>query len=218
MATAKQLCYARGLCDIDMIAGPSEIMIISDANSNPVHLAADLLSQAEHDRLSSAWLAVTDASLARKVAAEVERQLKLLPREEIARTSIEQNGRILVVDSLETAARLADEIAPEHLELCVDDPFGLLPMVHNAGSVFLGRSCPEPLGDYLAGPNHTLPTSGTARYSSPLGVDDFCRRSSYLYYTPEALEKVSGDVMRFARREGLDAHANAVAVRMEDRS
>ena len=218
VATAKQLCYARGLCDIDMIAGPSEIMIISDANSNPVHLAADLLSQAEHDRLSSAWLAVTDASLARKVAAEVERQLKLLPREEIARTSIEQNGRILVVDSLETAARLADEIAPEHLELCVDDPFGLLPMVHNAGSVFLGRSCPEPLGDYLAGPNHTLPTSGTARYSSPLGVDDFCRRSSYLYYTPEALEKVSEDVMRFAHREGLDAHANAVAVRMEGRS
>ena len=218
VATAKQLCYARGLCDIDMIAGPSEIMIVSDANSNPVHLAADLLSQAEHDRLSSAWLAVTDASLARKVAAEVERQLKLLPREEIARTSIEQNGRILVVDSLETAARLADEIAPEHLELCVDDPFGLLPMVHNAGSVFLGRSCPEPLGDYLAGPNHTLPTSGTARYSSPLGVDDFCRRSSYLYYTPAALEKVSEDVMRFARREGLDAHANAVAVRMEGRS
>ena len=218
VATAKQLCYARGLCDIDMVAGPSEIMIVSDANTNPVHLAADLLSQAEHDRLSSAWLAVTDASLARKVAAEVERQLKLLPREEIARTSIEQNGRILVVDSLETAARLADEIAPEHLELCVDDPFGLLPMVHNAGSVFLGRSCPEPLGDYLAGPNHTLPTSGTARYSSPLGVDDFCRRSSYLYYTPDALGQVSEDVMRFARREGLDAHANAVAVRMEGRS
>ena len=218
VATAKQLCYARGLCDIDMIAGPSEIMIISDANSNPVHLAADLLAQDEDDRLCSACLAVTDASLARKVAAEVERQLKLLPREEIARTSIEQNGRILVVDSLETAARLADEIAPEHLELCVDDPFGLLPMVHNAGSVFLGRSCPEPLGDYLAGPNHTLPTSGTARYSSPLGVDDFCRRSSYLYYTPAALEKVSEDVMRFARREGLDAHANAVAVRMEGRS
>ena len=218
VATAKQLCYARGLCDIDMIAGPSEIMIISDANSNPVHLAADLLSQAEHDRLSSAWLAVTDASLAEAVASEVERQLKLLPREDIARTSIEQNGRILVVDSLETAARLADEIAPEHLELCVDDPFGLLPMVHNAGSVFLGRSCPEPLGDYLAGPNHTLPTSGTARYSSPLGVDDFCRRSSYLYYTPAALEKVSEDVMCFARREGLDAHANAVAVRMEGRS
>ncbi|HIU08034.1 MAG TPA: histidinol dehydrogenase, partial [Candidatus Limiplasma pullistercoris] len=135
VATAKQLCYARGLCDIDMVAGPSEIMIVSDANSNPVYLAADLLSQAEHDRLSSAWLAVTDAGLAKAVADEVERQLKLLPRQEIARASIEQNGRILVVDSLETAARLADEIAPEHLELCVDDPFGLLPMVHNAGSV-----------------------------------------------------------------------------------
>ena len=218
VATAKQLCYGRGLCDIDMVAGPSEIMIVSDGGSNPVHLAADLLSQAEHDRLSSAWLAVTDAGLAKAVADEVERQLKLLPRQEIARSSIEQNGRILVVDSLETAARLADEIAPEHLELCVDDPFGLLPMVHNAGSVFLGRSCPEPLGDYLAGPNHTLPTSGTARYSSPLGVDDFCRRSSYLYYTPDALRQVSEDVMRFARREGLDAHANAVAVRMEGRS
>ena len=216
VAEAKKQVF--GKVSIDMIAGPSEILVVADATCNPKFVAADLLSQAEHDRLSSAWLAVTDASLARKVAAEVERQLKLLPREEIARTSIEQNGRILVVDSLETAARLADEIAPEHLELCVDDPFGLLPMVHNAGSVFLGRSCPEPLGDYLAGPNHTLPTSGTARYSSPLGVDDFCRRSSYLYYTPAALEKVSGDVMRFARREGLDAHANAVAVRMEGRS
>ena len=218
VATAKQLCYARGLCDIDMVAGPSEIMIVSDANTNPVHLAADLLSQAEHDRGSAAWPPVRDAARPQTVAVEVERQLKLLPREEIARASIEQNGRILVVDSLETAARLADEIAPEHLELCVDDPFGLLPMVHNAGSVFLGRSCPEPLGDYLAGPNHTLPTSGTARYSSPLGVDDFCRRSSYLYYTPDALGQVSEDVMRFARREGLDAHANAVAVRMEGRS
>ena len=218
VATAKQLCYARGLCDIDMIAGPSEIMIISDGGSNPVHLAADLLSQAEHDRLSSAWLAVTDAALARAVAAEVERQLKLLPREEIARTSIEQNGRILVVDSLETAARLADEIAPEHLELCVDDPFGLLPLVHYAGSVFLGRSCPEPPGRLSGRAESHLAHQRHARYSSPLGVDDFCRRSSYLYYTPAALEQVSEDVMRFARREGLDAHANAVAVRMEDRS
>ena len=216
VALAKREVF--GYVGIDSIAGPSEILVIADESADARFVAADILSQAEHDRLSSAWLAVTDASLAETVASEVERQLKLLPREEIARTSIEQNGRILVVDSLETAARLADEIAPEHLELCVDDPFGLLPMVHNAGSVFLGRSCPEPLGDYLAGPNHTLPTSGTARYSSPLGVDDFCRRSSYLYYTPAALEKVSENVMRFARREGLDAHANAVAVRMEGRS
>ena len=215
VATAKQLCYARGLCDIDMIAGPSEIMIISDANSNPVHLAADLLSQAEHDRLSLAWLAVTDASLARKVAAEVERQLKLLPREEIARTSIEQNGRILVVDSLETAARLADEIAPEHLELCVDDPFALLPLVKNAGSVFLGRHTPEALGDYFAGPNHTLPTSGTARFSSPLGVDDFVKKSSFLYYTREALGEVAPRIADFAEREGLHAHAKSVTIRYE---
>ena len=165
VATAKQLCYARGLCDIDMIAGPSEIMIISDGGSNPVHLAADLLSQAEHDRLSSAWLAVTDAALARAVAAEVERQLKLLPREEIARTSIEQNGRILVVDSLETAARLADEIAPEHLELCVDDPFGLLPLVHYAGSVFWAAAAPNPWA--IIWPGRITPCPPAARRATP---------------------------------------------------
>lgn len=215
VATAKQLCYAQGLCDIDMIAGPSEIMVIADEKSDPVHVAADLLSQAEHDRLSSAWLATTSEALAREVAKEVEKQLKRLPREEIARTSIETNGRIILVSSLEEAARVADEIAPEHLEVCVDDPFGLLALLHNAGSIFLGRNCPEPLGDYLAGPNHTLPTSGTARYSSPLGVDDFCRRSSYIYYTREALEGVAEDVQRFANHEGLAAHANAVAVRVK---
>ncbi len=215
VATAKQLCYAQGLCDIDMIAGPSEIMIIADEKSDPVHIAADLLSQAEHDRLASAWLATTSEALAREVAQEVERQLERLPREEIARASIETNGRIILVDSLEKAARVANEISPEHLEVCVDDPFGLLPLLHNAGSIFLGRNCPEPLGDYLAGPNHTLPTSGTARYSSPLGVDDFCRRSSYIYYTREALESVAEDVQRFANREGLHAHANAIAVRVK---
>lgn len=213
VATAKQLCYAQGLCDIDMIAGPSEIMVIADEKSDPRHVAADLLSQAEHDRLSSAWLATTSMELAQAVAQELETQLPKLSREEIARASIDANGRIIVVDSLETAARVADDIAPEHLEVCVDDPFGLLPLLHNAGSIFLGRNCPEPLGDYLAGPNHTLPTSGTARYSSPLGVDDFCRRSSYIYYTREALNAVSDDVMRFAEREGLTAHANAVRVR-----
>lgn len=217
VATAKQLCFGQGLADIDMIAGPSEIMVIADEKSNPAHVAADLLSQAEHDRLSSAWLATTSAELAECVRGELERQLPLLEREEIARASIEQNGRIIVVDDLETAARVADEIAPEHLEVCVDDPFGLLPLLHNAGSVFLGRNCPEPLGDYLAGPNHTLPTSGTARYSSPLGVDDFCRRSSYIYYTREALEDVAEDVMRFAQSEGLSAHANAVRVRVGEK-
>lgn len=214
VATAKQLCYAQGLCDIDMVAGPSEIMVIADEASNPAHVAADLLSQAEHDRLSSAWLATTSEELAGRVRDEVERQLKRLPREDIARASIEQNGRIIIVEDLPTAARLADEIAPEHLEICVEDPFGLLPLVHNAGSVFLGRNCPEPLGDYLAGPNHTLPTGGTARYSSPLGVDDFCRRSSYIYYTRGALESVAEDVIRFAEREGLGAHANAVRMRL----
>ncbi len=216
VATAKQLCYAQGLIDVDMVAGPSEIMVIADEKSNPVHVAADLLSQAEHDKLASAWLATTSEELALKVQAEVERQLALLPREEIARTSIEENGRIIIVDSLETAAKVADEIAPEHLEVCVDDPFGLLPLLNHAGSIFLGRNCPEPLGDYLAGPNHTLPTSGTARYSSPLGVDDFCRRSSYIYYTQEALADVAEDVMRFAEREGLGAHANAVRVRVKE--
>ncbi|MBE5814246.1 MAG: histidinol dehydrogenase [Clostridiales bacterium] len=216
VATAKQLCYAQGLIDVDMVAGPSEIMVIADEKSNPTHVAADLLSQAEHDKLASAWLATTSEKLAFAVQAEVEKQLDQLPRQEIARTSIEENGRIIIVDSLETAAKVADEIAPEHLEVCVDDPFGLLPLLNNAGSIFLGRNCPEPLGDYLAGPNHTLPTSGTARYSSPLGVDDFCRRSSYIYYTREALQDVAEDVMRFAEREGLGAHANAVRVRVKE--
>ncbi len=216
VATAKQLCYAQGLIDVDMVAGPSEIMVIADEKSNPVHVAADLLSQAEHDKLASAWLATTSEKLAFAVQAEVEKQLSQLPREEIARTSIEENGRIIIVDTLEDAAKVADEIAPEHLEVCVDDPFGLLPLLNHAGSIFLGRNCPEPLGDYLAGPNHTLPTSGTARYSSPLGVDDFCRRSSYIYYTREALQDVAEDVMRFAEREGLGAHANAVRVRVKE--
>ena len=214
VAEAKRQVY--GVVSIDMIAGPSEILIVADGRSDPRHVAADLLSQAEHDKLASAWLATTSEKLAFAVQAEVERQLSLLPREEIARTSIEENGRIIIVDSLETAAKVADEIAPEHLEVCVDDPFGLLPLLNHAGSIFLGRNCPEPLGDYLAGPNHTLPTSGTARYSSPLGVDDFCRRSSYIYYTREALQDVAEDVMRFAEREGLGAHANAVRVRVKE--
>ena len=215
VATAKQLCFAQGQIDIDMIAGPSEILVIADGKSNPAYVAADLLSQAEHDRLASAWLLTDSEAFAVQVRAELERQLPLLAREGIARAAIDDHGRAIVVPDLQTAAAVANAIAPEHLEICTDDPFALLPLIQNAGSVFLGRYCPEPLGDYLAGPNHTLPTSGTARYSSPLGVDDFVKRSSYLYYTREALGKVGADVRRFAQHEGLTAHANAVAIRTE---
>ncbi len=215
VATAKQLCFARGLVAVEMVAGPSEILVIADGQCDPAFVAADLLSQAEHDRLASAWLVTTSEALAVSVRAELETRLAALPRAEIARASVDGNGRILVVPDLPTAVAVSNAIAPEHLELCVDDPFALLPLVTNAGSVFLGRYCPEPLGDYLAGPNHTLPTSGTARFSSPLGVDDFVKRSSYLCYTREALAKVGADVRRFALSEGLAAHAEAVAVRTE---
>ncbi len=215
--TAKQLCRAAGLIDIDMVAGPSEILVIADGKSDPVHVAADLLSQAEHDKLSAAWLLTDSAALAQSVQAELERQLPQLERADFARASIDHNGRIIVVPDLRAAAALANEIAPEHLELCVDDPFAMLPRIVNAGSVFLGRYCPEPLGDYFAGPNHTLPTGGTARFSSPLGVDDFCKRTSFIYYTKDALLRAGDDVRRFALREELTAHANAVAVRMEER-
>ena len=215
VATAKQLCFARGLIDIEMVAGPSEILVIADGKSDPAYIAADLLSQAEHDALASAWLVTDSEAFAVRVRAELERQLPKLGREAIARASIDENGRAIVVPSLEAACDVANQIAPEHLEISTDDPFALLPLIENAGSVFLGRYCPEPLGDYLAGPNHTLPTSGTARYSSPLGVDDFVKRSSYLYYTREALAEVGADVRRFAENEGLTAHANAVAIRTE---
>jgi histidinol dehydrogenase len=216
VAAAKQLCYGQGLIDIDMVAGPSEILIMADGKSDPAHVAADLLSQAEHDALAAAWLLTDSQELGTAVQAELQRQLPLLEREAIARASIENYGRILLVNSMEAAAALANEIAPEHLEICTDDPFGLLPLLTNAGSVCLGRYAPEPLGDYLAGPNHTLPTGGTARYASPLGVEDFIKRSSYIYYTQEAFDRVAGDVRRFALHEGLTAHANAVAVRMRE--
>lgn len=215
VACAKQLCFAQGIVDIDMIAGPSEILVIADDSSNPVHVAADLLSQAEHDKLAAAWLVTTSRALALKVQQELERQLSLLTREEIARPSINNNGRIIIVPDLKTAAKVANEIAPEHLEVSIDEPFGLLPLLVNAGSIFLGHNCPESLGDYFAGPNHTLPTSGTARYSSPLSVDDFVRKSSYIYYTREALQGAAEHVIRFAEHEGLQAHANAVRVRVE---
>lgn len=214
VATAKRMVY--GLVDIDMIAGPSEILIIADESADPRHVAADLLSQAEHDRLATAILVTTGRELAKQVQAELERQIPLLARADICRESIDNNGRVVIAESLEAAVAISNQIAPEHLELCVNDPFALLPAVQNAGSVFLGKNAPEALGDYFAGPNHTLPTSGTARFSSPLSVDDFVKKSSFLYYTKEALSKVERRVRDFAGREGLTAHARSVAIRFEE--
>ena len=214
VAEAKRQVY--GLVDIDMIAGPSEILIVADVNSDARVLAADMLSQAEHDTMASAVLVTESRTLAEAVAVELERQLSLLPREDIARTSIEQNGKIILVDSVEAAIDIANRIAPEHLEVCVDDPFAYLDHIKNAGSIFLGRNCPEALGDYFAGPNHTLPTSGTARFSSPLSVDDFVKKSSFTYYTREALAAEAEKVALFARSEGLEAHARSALVRIED--
>ena len=213
VATAKRKVF--GLVAIDMIAGPSEILVLADGKSNPRWVAADLLSQAEHDKLASAVLVTDSPALASAVQTEVERQLEQLPRRDIARAAIDGSGKILVTDSMEKAVDAVNRIAPEHLELCVDDPFALLHKVRNAGSIFLGRSAPEALGDYFAGPNHTLPTSGTARFSSPLSVDDFVKKSSFLYYTPAALAAVSAQIQDFARREGLEAHARSIAVRSE---
>ncbi len=214
VATAKRKVF--GQVAIDMIAGPSEILVLADGNSNPAWVAADLLSQAEHDVLASAVLVTDSMALAQAVQQQIETQLATLPRREIARRSIEDNGKIIVTDSLEKAVLSANRIAPEHLELCVDDPFALLPRIKNAGSIFLGRSAPEALGDYFAGPNHTLPTSGTARFSSPLSVDDFVKKSSFLYYDREALSPVAGRIAEFARREGLEAHARSVLIRTEE--
>ena len=202
-----------GIVSIDMIAGPSEILIIADGKSDERTVASDMLSQAEHDRNASAVLITDSQDLAEKVGAELERQLPLLPRCDIARASIETNGKIIVVDSISTAIAVSDRIAPEHLEVCVDNPFDYLDKIHNAGSVFLGRNCPEALGDYMAGPNHTLPTSGTARFSSPLSVDDFVKKYQFTYYTASALGAVASDVALFARREGLEAHARSALVR-----
>lgn len=215
VAEAKRQVY--GQVSIDMIAGPSEILIVADGGANPAHLAADLLSQAEHDRMASAVLVTDSEMLAAQVRDELERQLPLLTREDIARDSIDTNGKIIVVDSIREAIRISNEIAPEHLELCVEAPFDYLDAVRHAGSVFLGRNCPEALGDYFAGPNHTLPTSGTARFSSPLSVDDFVKKTQYTYYTGEALARVAEDVALFARKEGLTAHARSALIRSEDR-
>ena len=213
VAEAKKQVFGR--VSIDMIAGPSEILVIADGKSNPVHVAADLLSQAEHDKLASAVLVTDSEKLALAVQAELERQLPLLPRQEIARASIENNGKIIVAETLRAGIEIANEIAPEHLELQVDDPFSYLDAIQNAGSIFLGRSCPEALGDYFAGPNHTLPTSGTARFSNPLSVDDFVKKSQFSYYTPEALAKAADKIAAFAEKEGLRAHGRSVTIRKE---
>lgn len=215
VAEAKKQVF--GTVSIDMIAGPSEILVVADGGSDPAFVAADLLSQAEHDKMASAVLITDSNELALKVQKEVERQLETLPRREIASASIETNGKIIVTDSLPNAIELSNEIAPEHLELCVEDPESLLPLVRHAGSVFLGRYCPEALGDYFGGPNHTLPTMGTAKFSSPLSVDDFIKKTQFTYYTKEAFEKVADKIGLFARQEGLEAHARSALIRKEER-
>ncbi len=213
VAEAKRQVF--GQVAIDMIAGPSEILILADGTCNPAYVAADMLSQAEHDRMASAVLVTDSAELATGVQAELEKQLSVLPREDIARTSIENNGMIVVTPDLPAAIEISNKIAPEHLEICVDNPFDYLSKIKNAGSIFLGKYCPEALGDYFAGPNHTLPTSGTARFSSPLSVDDFVKKSSFTYYTKDALAKVYEDIAAFAEEEGLSAHARSATIRFK---
>ncbi len=215
VAEAKKQVY--GTVSIDMIAGPSEILVVADKQSNPKHVAADLLSQAEHDKMASAVLVTDSIDLAKAVSEELEKQIPELSRSEIARISIDNNGKIIVADDILKAIDIANEIAPEHLELCVDDPFGMLDKIKHAGSIFMGRYCPEALGDYFAGPNHTLPTSGTARFSSPLSVDDFIKKTQYTYYTKEALFKVAEDVAFFAEKEGLTAHAKSAIIRLDSK-
>ncbi len=215
VAEAKKQVF--GKVAIDMIAGPSEILIVADNTCNPKHVAADLLSQAEHDKMASAVLVTDSADFANKVSYELERQIPQLPRAEIARASIDNNGKIIIAENnLMLAIDIANEIAPEHLEICVDNPFDYLDKIKHAGSIFMGKNCPEALGDYFAGPNHTLPTSGTAKFSSPLSVDDFVKKSQFTYYTKEALGKVADKVAMFAEKEGLHAHAKSATVRFED--
>lgn len=213
VAEAKKQVF--GTVSIDMIAGPSEILVVADATAEPSYVAADLLSQAEHDKLASAVLVTDSEGLAEAVQAELERQIPLLERMDIARASIDNNGKIIVADSLLAAIEIANEIAPEHLELCVDNPFDYLDAIRHAGSVFMGKNCPEALGDYFAGPNHTLPTSGTAKFSSPLSVDDFVKKTQFVYYTQDALSAVAEDVAYFAKQEGLTAHAKSAVIRLK---
>ena len=214
VAEAKKQVF--GQVSIDMIAGPSEILVVADGKSNARHVAADLLSQAEHDRMASAVLVTDSAELAKAVSDELERQIPALSRADIARESIDRNGKIIVAPNLMCAIDIANEIAPEHLELCVDNPFDYLDSIRHAGSIFMGRNCPEALGDYFAGPNHTLPTSGTAKFSSPLSVDDFIKKTQYTYYTKDALGRVANDVAFFAEKEGLTAHAKSAVIRLEE--
>ncbi len=214
VAEAKKQVF--GKVSIDMIAGPSEILVVADSDGNPRHIAADLLSQAEHDKMASAVLLTDSQELALAVQAEIEAQLPALIREDVARASIDDNGKIIVAPSLACAIDIANELAPEHLELCVDNPFDYLDSIRHAGSIFMGKNCPEALGDYFAGPNHTLPTSGTAKFSSPLSVDDFVKKTQYTYYTRDALERVARDVEFFANKEGLTAHAKSAVIRLED--
>ena len=216
VAEAKKQVF--GTVSIDMIAGPSEILIVADKTANPAFVAADLLSQAEHDKLACAVLITDSQALATTVSEELERQIPQLPRAEIARTSIDKNGKIIVVEDLTVAIEVANELAPEHLELAVDNPFDYLDGIRHAGSIFMGKYCPEALGDYFAGPNHTLPTSGTARFSNPLSVDDFVKKTQYTYYTKEAFSRVARDVAYFAEKEGLSAHARSATVRLEELS
>jgi histidinol dehydrogenase len=214
VATAKQLVF--GQVGIDMIAGPSEILVINDGSGNPAHIAADLLSQAEHDELASSILITTDRGFGEQVAAEVERQLGQLSRESIARASWDKFGVVIVSGTLQEAAAFSNRIAPEHLELAVADPFGLLPLIDNAGAIFMGHWTPEAAGDYLAGPNHTLPTGGTARFFSPLSVDDFVKKSSIISFSEQGLKRLGADIMRISRMEGLEAHGRSVGIRLEE--
>lgn len=216
VAEAKKQVFGR--VAIDMIAGPSEILIVADGSCNPKFVAADMLSQAEHDKNATAVLVTDDGDFAKKVSEQLELQIPALPRAEIARASIDNNGKIIVAENLLSAIDIANEIAPEHLELCVDNPFDYLDRIRHAGSIFMGKNCPEALGDYFAGPNHTLPTSGTAKFSSPLSVDDFVKKSQYTYFTADALEKVADKVALFAEKEGLSAHARSATVRFEGKA
>lgn len=214
VAEAKKQVF--GEVSIDMIAGPSEIMIVADGKNNPKHIAADLLSQAEHDKMAEAVLITDDKEFAQLVAGEIDEQIPLLLRADIARASIDDNGKIIVVSDINSAIDLANQLAPEHLELCLDEPMEYLKKVKHAGSVFLGRNCPEAMGDYIAGPNHTLPTGGTARFSSALSVDDFIKKVQYVYYDKTALERTASDVEYFAKQEGLTAHAKSAVIRIKD--
>ncbi len=214
VAEAKRQVF--GMVSIDMIAGPSEILVVADGKSNPEFVAADLLSQAEHDKNASAVLVTDSMDLANAVSDALERQIPMLERQEIARASIDNNGKIIVAENITAGIEIANEIAPEHLELCLDNPFDYLDSVKHAGSIFMGRYCPEALGDYYAGPNHTLPTSGTARFSSALGVDDFVKKSQFTYYTESALKEVYKDVAFFANKEGLTAHGKSATIRFEE--